>query len=216
MKKLLSFSAILIAMVCFVQTAQAQTPVQFNLSMTVDKYIETVTSPINVNLGTTLHSSNAEGLNTAVPQGSGWLQGNLAYANCLFSVTISGDNPVGQLVPRFARAQDGAHANGVFDILSTGYQIGIYANGVDVTAGAWGMNYGITAGSFPRTVSATEIPHNGQVSFKLASKVNAAGGGDELSTYPIRQTLINPAFTDQQSADAGIYTCTMVITLAAL
>jgi len=199
----------------FGQSSDATT---FNLSMTVDKYIESIPT-VNWDFGTTVHNgwgggNPKEGLNTALPEGSGWGQWDLAYANCGFSVTVSGSNPAGQNVPRFARAEVGTHANG-FDILSTGYQIGILTNGV------WdnhlGLNSGIRAGSFPKTVNLTETPHNGQVAMKMAAKINAIGqGSEENHGYPIRQTLIDPTFTWDQSADAGVYTCTMLVTLNAL
>jgi len=208
MKKFLSFLAISIAVICFVQTANAQpsASTSINLKMTVAKYIETMPNPAELFLGTTTHSGNAEILDGGF---RGW---NLAYANCPFNLTLSGSNPAGQNVPRFARAEVGANAGGRFDVLNTFYQIHFVTNGVEVntnTPDQWGTG----ASQFPLTKEFSEAPHNGQVYMSLIPYVNDASQKD---AWPQRQTLINSGFTADNSADAGDYTCTFTVTLTAI
>ncbi len=91
-KVLLSIFAIAI-MVCSVQAIVpgGQQSATFNLKMTVDKYIEAMASPVDFNFGTTQHTIlKAEELCGNV---GSW---NLAYANCPFSLTISGNNGANQ------------------------------------------------------------------------------------------------------------------------
>lgn len=211
-KKLLVLFAALV-LVAGMSFGQNTDSVNFELSMTVDEYIETIQNPVSFDFGTTIHTGNREELNTALTGPTG--EWNFAYANCGFTLTVSGDNPASQGVPRFARAEVGPTASG-FDILSTAYQIGIWTNGNCNNELGW--NYGIRAREFPRTATTglDEAPHNGQVLFKMNAKVNNPDGPTEAPGIPIRETLINQAFTWDQSADAGIYTCTMLVTLMAV
>lgn len=213
--KILTVFAVLMAFLLVGGTCFAQTTgnVTFNLSMTVDKYIEVTPGSLSFDFGTTIHNGNREELNSALT--GPWGEWDLAYANCPFSVTISGNNPVGQNKPRFARAEVGANAAGGFDVLSTAFQIGILTNGI--WNNEFGLNYGVRASEFPKTVSFAEAPHNGQVKMKMAAKVNNPGDPNEISAgFPIRETVINSLLTNAQSADAGVYTCTMTVTLAAI
>jgi len=195
----------------FAQTVSAQgKSATFNLKMTVDKYIETTPTPINFYYGTTGHENNAQSLDGGGVAGIQW---NIAYANCPFSITLSGDNPAGQGVPRFARKETGTHG-GAFDILNTLYQIHVITNGA-VTGINGDGNWGIAAKEFPFTESILEAPHNGQVALNMYPYVNYAGNAAR-DGVPVRETLINSNFTNAQSADAGDYTCTMIVTLAAL
>ena len=194
-----------ITMVCFT-SVNAQKVTTFNMKMTVANYIEAMQA-VNVNYGTTSHAGNAE----ALAGTSGMF--NLAYANCPFSITFSGQNPAGQGVPRFARAEVGANASG-FDVLSTFYELHIGVNGQSIPVSLYDT-WGIAARTFPWTQSFTEAPHNGQISMYANAYVNDAAG-EGKDGIPQRQTLINPSFGHQDSADAGDYTCTMTVTLAAL
>ena len=218
MKRLMSFVAIMIVAVMFVQTVNAQSSASanFNLSMTVDEYIETAPGAVDFNFGTT-RSNVYYGAPRNEDLYDGW--GNtgewdLAYANCPFSVTLSGNNPAGQGVPRFARAEVGAHGGG-FDVLNTVYRIGFMTNGV-VENDAFGYVWGFGASSFPKTANFSEAPHNGQVKMSLKAAVNSHWEPSKDAGIPIRETVINSAFSNQQSADAGEYTCTMLVTLTAL
>lgn len=204
----------MIAMICFVQKANAQNTgfANFNLTMTVDKYIETTPSPINFNLGTTLRYNSMT--SEEIFYGP-WGEWDLAYANCPFSVTLAGDNPAGQNKPRFARAEVGTQGTPGFDILNTVYQIGFLTNGA-VQSDDFGYQWGFGASSFPKTANISEAPHNGQVKMRMTAHVNSSWHPSKDAGIPIRQTLINSAFTNDQSADAGDYTCTMLVTLTAL
>lgn len=206
MKKVMSFMAIAIAMVCLVQTAQAQTA-NFNLQMTVTPYIETMQSPVTFNFGSTNHDGMYAKSQSLYGNTGEW---NLAYANCPFSVTIAGNNDANQGVPRFAKLQTGTHANAVYDVLPTLYAINFTTNGVrDLFYGSWLQG----ANNFPYTKSYAEAPHNGQIKMDMVAYVNSAIASEDV---PVLQTLINSAFSDGQSADAGLYECTMVVTLAAI
>lgn len=213
MKKVLSvlFALTLIAGLSF---AQSTGSASFDLKMTVDKYIETATSPISFDFGTTMNNSYYGAPRNEDLYYPAWGEWNIAYANCGFSVSLTGDNGASQGVPRFARQEVGAHG-GAWDILNTVYQIGFLTNGV-VENDAFGYVWGFGASMFPKTATFTETPHNGQVKMRMAAHVNSHWQPDKDAGIPIRETVINPAFTNIQSADAGVYTCTMVVTLAAI
>lgn len=179
------------------------TSATFNLSMTVDKYIEVMASPVSFDFGTTVHSDGAEQLcssNTGV-----W---NLAYANCPFKVTISGSNSAGDAFPRFARAEEGAHASG-YDVLPTFYDIKFTTNNQEVNFGAtqW-----MPAASFPYTKEFSETPHNGQIKMSLAAKVNT----DDEGGVAQKKSKIDPTYTARHSADYGVYNAKMVVTVIAM
>jgi hypothetical protein len=206
MKKFALIFAFMIVAVAFTQ-AQTTASASFNLSMTVDKYIETTPSPLNWDFGTTSHQVAYGGPIESLYGAMG--QWNLAYANCPFSVTVAGNNGANQGVPRFARQEVGAHG-GAWDILPTLYAINFTTNGVrDLFYGTWLQG----AHQFPYTKNYTEAPHNGQVKMDMVSYINSTIASEAV---PVRKTLIDPTFTNIQSADAGVYECTMVVTLTAL
>jgi len=217
MKKVFGILVIAIAMCC-AQTASAQKSATFNLKMNVSNYIEAMCGPVDFNFGTTQHqSAGYEGL---VGNTGSW---NLAYANCPFSITISGSNGAGQGVPRFARQETGTHG-GAWDFLPTAFDIKIGTNGVNssfnglVAPGTETfVPLPLGANSFPKTQTYVEAPHNGQVHMEMTAYVNEyAAGGALFDNVPLRRTQINPNWTNEKSADAGEYTCTMVVTLAAI
>lgn len=145
--------AMMFATAIFVQ-AQYSDDVTFNLKMTVDKYIETAPSPINWDFGLTTHSL-ANGSHERL-YGDNPGEWDLAYANCPFSITIDGDNPAGQGVPRFARLEEGPNTNG-YDVAATLYQIHFTTNGnQQLFYGTWLQG----AHQFPYTKSFAEAPHN--------------------------------------------------------
>jgi hypothetical protein len=212
MKKVFSilFALALIAGMSFAQVITDSTI--FNLSMTIDKYIEVMPGPTSWNFGT---SSYAFGYPNV---GREQLYGNtgswdLAYANCPFKVTISGENLANEHKPRFARLEEGSHSGG-YDTLPTFYEIWFMTNGEGhnldtLFYGVWLQN----ADQFPHTRSYAETPHNGQVKMEMRAYVNSSIASEST---PLRTIAINPAFTWQQSADAGTYACSMVVTLTAL
>lgn len=210
MKKLIIFSVLLVATMMFVTNqskAQTTDDVTFNLSMTVDKYIECMPSPVSWDFGTTSHQVNYGGPMESLYGAMG--EWNVGYANCPFSITISGNNDANQGVPRFARQEVGAHG-GDYDILPTLYQIHFTTNGVqDLFYGTWLQG----AHQFPYTKSYSEAPHNGQIKMDMKAYINSSIASEAV---PIRKTLIDPTFTNIQSADAGEYTCKMLVTITAL
>ena len=207
MKKFFGILAIAIA-IGFAQSASAQKSATFNLKMTVDKYIEAMASPVDFNFGTTQHTIlKAEELCGNI---GSW---NLAYANCPFSVTISGNNGANQGVPRFARQETGAHG-GDWDILNTVYDINFTTNGV--TSSFAGFLGYLGARDFPRTKNYGEAPHNGQIRMDMKAFVNTVANCLLDHGISIKGTLIDPNFKNSDSADAGEYTCSMVVSLAAL
>ncbi len=206
MKKFALIFAFMIVAVVFVQ-AQTTASASFNLSMTVDKYIETTPSPLNWDFGTTSHQVAYGGPMESLYGTMG--QWNLGYANCPFSVTVAGNNGALQGVPRFARQEVGAHG-GDWDILPTLYAINFTTNGVrDLFYGTWLQG----ANNFPYTKNYAEAPHNGQIKMDMKAYINSSVASEAV---PVRKTLIDPTFTNIQSADAGVYECTMVVTLTAL
>lgn len=206
MKKII-LAFMLVTAMLFVVNAQPSANASFNLSMTVSKYIETTPSPLNWNFGSTSHQVAYGGPIESLYGAMG--QWNLAYANCPFSVTVAGNNGANQGVPRFARQEVGAHG-GDWDILPTLYAINFTTNGVrDLFYGTWLQG----AHQFPYTKNYTEAPHNGQVKMDMVSYINSTIASEAV---PVRKTLIDPTFTNIQSADAGVYECTMVVTLTAL
>jgi len=207
MKKLLFGLLALVVMtaVSFGQGSTDNTTITLNLNLM--PYIETM-NPVTVDLGNTRHNSSyapsKEWYYDFLPQA--W---NLAYANCPFRVTIAGDNPAGEGKPRFARLETGAHASG-YDTIPTLYAINFTTNGVrDLFYGTWLQG----AHQFPFSKDYAEAPHNGQVKMELDVWANANIASEAI---PIRGTLINPAFSDRDSADAGIYSCSMLVTLTAI
>jgi len=206
MKKLLVLS---LALFLFIGVLFAQNTdnVNFDLSMTVDEYIEAMPGPVEFDFGTTSHSTSWGPSREQLYGATG--EWDLAYVNCPFSVTISGDNAAGQGVPRFARQEVGPNAGG-YDILATIYQIHFTTNAIqDLFYGTWLQG----AHQFPYTKSYCETPHNGQVKMDMKAYVNSSIASEAV---PVRATLIDPNFTNEQSADAGEYECTMLVTLTAL
>ena len=205
MKKLfILFAAILlVAGMSFAQGLSDTT--QFNLSLDMVRYIESLPT-VDWFLGTTHYTASYGPPRLEIHVGNQW---DLAYANCPFQVTISGSNAAGNTIPRFARNEVGTHANG-WDILPTTYAIRFLMNGVWNEFTDWWDG----ASQFPITKNYAEAPHNGQVKMQMTVEANGTTTPDP--GMPVRQIAINPAFTWDQSADAGVYTCTMVVTLTAL
>jgi len=189
---------LLVGSTCFGQSKSTT----FNLSLYLNEYIETMPGPVSVDLGHTFHYDYFNAETYGMVELNPW---DFAYANCPFRVTITGDNPAGEGKPRFARLETGPHANG-YDTFSTRYFIGFWINGI--------YGYGAAdAKNFPYSWEYAEAPHNGQVKMGWSIYVNWP---DLQDSVPMRQTLINPAFTWRDSVDAGVYTCSMTATLGAI
>jgi len=204
MKKVL-FALLAIVMIATVSFGQTTGNTTIKMTLTLDKYIEVVPGPLDWDLGITNHFWASEWAMASSPS---W---DLAYANCGFTATVSGENPASEHKPRFAMPEVGPHASG-FDTLPTQFMIAFTTNGVSDVMGPLGF---LAAEAFPFSKNYTEAPHNGQVGLMMTAWVNHTfGTNPDLPT--IRQTLINPGFSIRDSADAGIYTCSMVVTLTAL
>ena len=198
---------LLVGGTCF--GAQASNSTTFNLSLYLNEYIETMPGPVVWDLGHTTHYSGSPyDVETIYPATNSW---NLAYANCRFNISIAGENLALEHKPRFARLQTGTHGGGIYDTLPTLYDIRLTTNGVSDPLSSNELQ---SANNFPFSKDYSEAPHNGQVRMDMKVYVNTPLAWDGV--VPQRKTLIAPAFTDQDSADAGIYTCTMVVTLGAL
>lgn len=206
MKKLVLSIVAIFAIVLF---ANAQDSSTFNLSMTVDEYIECTSGPIAINFGTTSHNSNAEQLFAH----SQYM--DLAYANCPFSITISGDNAASEGVPRFVRQETGTYG-GDYDTLPTHFDFHIGVNNIDYMVNDGAMGNYVPAKDFPISQDFNEAPHNGQIRLWMGARVNNLLANSWTPDIPIRKTLIDQSMTKVQSADAGDYACTMTITLAAI
>lgn len=208
MKKLFTvftvlFFFLMTGAMCFAQGSTDSTT--FNLSLTMAKYIESLPT-VDWFLGST-HYTNLWGPpRLEIHVGNEW---DLAYSNTPFQVTIEGSNEAGNTIPRFARNEVGDHANG-WDILPTTYNIKFLMNGVWYDFTDWWDG----ASQFPITRSYMEAPHNGQV--KMRMNVEANGTTTPDPGMPVRQIAINPAFTWDQSADAGLYECNLLVTFTAL
>jgi len=216
MKRLIVLTSLFTVFAFMAMTANVQAQSSDNVTldfvMTVDEYIEVMEAPENAtDFGITSHETawgyNNEGLISEIKS---W---NLAYANCPFDVTIEGNNDMGQGKPRFAREEVGPAAQG-YDFLNTAYYIGVFTNG-EVQQDNFGWQWAMGAESFPRTGNYDEAPHNGQVELKMKALVNSYNF-DEKDVVPVRRTDINPGQDNRASADAGLYSCSMTITLSAL
>lgn len=205
MKKL-SVLFVLLLTVVFVNAQESAT---FNLSMTVNEYIETMPQAGAWDLGTTVHSADSEII--TVIQSQEW---DLAYANCPFEITFSGTNASGGTAPRFVRKQEGDNAGGIYDVLPTALHFDVTMNGQLSHEPSLSTFWG--AGSFPQTIKYNEAPHNGQVKLSIWSEVNTARAATVDNTIPVRQTLIDNGFGPQDSADAGVYSCEVMLTLTTL
>jgi hypothetical protein len=206
MKRMFGFATVF-AMLFFAGSVCVAQSTTFSLSLDVNKYIQTMPGPVSVNLGTTTHQSyygNEENYYDTAPQS--W---NLAYANTGFTVTVAGNNPANQGVPRFARLETGTHGNG-YDTIPTLYAINFTTNGVrDLFYGTWLQG----ANQFPYTKQYSEAPHNGQIKMDLDIWANSAIASEAI---PVRQTNIDPSYTWDQSADAGVYQASLTVTLGAI
>jgi len=184
----------------------ASDTVNFSLTLDMMKYIECVPGPISWFLGTTHYTTAWGPPRLEIYVSNEW---DLAYANCPFQVTISGNNDNNDGIPRFARLEEGPNSNG-YDTLPTIYNIRFLTNG-----SWWDFTDWFDGSSqFPITKDCLEAPHNGQVRMKMTIGANSTTTPDP--GCPTRKIAIDPSFTWDQSADAGTYSCTLIVTFTAL
>jgi len=210
MKKIfILFAAVLlVAGMSFAQTSRT-----FNLQITVQKYVELNPSfPTLLNYGTIIPPDNggATILNgderpDGVPD---WTE--FAYANCGVTITFAGNNPAGDGVPCFARMEDGS---GRYDRLNTKLHFQLVT---------WDPSFPVTPiynnthifNAFVSTIPGTwwnptatiPVPHNGEIYLNTRAGVALPAVTPD---YGKRNTW-------SDSADAGVYTATVTITIAAI
>lgn len=240
MRKSLVFLVVIFATLLFEQNTNAKAPGSLNLnfSVTVEQSIEMTSIPLAFSFGVTKHS--IAGVSHEELYGE-INQFPIAYVNCPFTVAISGTNGLGQEVPRLARQETGVKG-GSWDYLPTSFAINLTTNGVyndnsgiapgksgdhrqDNGNGSQsfvnnqshnnpGNNFQVAAASsFPRGEIHEESPLNGLVNMDLKVWVNTYGNIDNV---PLRATQINASQRNNQSADAGQYECTLIVTFMAL
>jgi len=139
-------------------------------------------------------------------EGQASFSGALAYANCPTVVTVTGNNPAGDNIPRLARAEVGVRADG-FDRIPTVYGISVLANG---------DNYPITdwldgSSQVPFVGTIAETPHNGYVGYSVFIEANGTTTIDPGCS--VKNTYIDPNKSNGDSADAGVYEASLVFTL---
>jgi len=186
-----------------------QNQTKFNFSVVVDPYIE-VLVPVQDMAVSPYHVKGPAFAGMVATytglSGGSWPGGigDLAYVNCPFSVTIEGDNPAGDGKPIYAREEvDGTGAGlNRYDRLNTQWQIRLhtdYRPQLDIVFAK--------AETAPWTYTANEAPHNGWVGIDFMCYGHRVDG-------PAAKIDRNQAY--DQSPDAGVYTCFLVITLTAL
>ena len=198
-------------MVCFVQKVSAQSAsTTFNFSATVEKWIAVAEGTVNVGLeGSWNHTKVNPGIAgsqnlVGFPQWKTRLEDNV-YANCPFTVTYSG-------MPILSRTE--LNGNGA-DRLQTSIVIRNYINGyynaelagferqdMSFVSGPEGAN----TGTFTNQSLSFQTPHNGEVITEIFMS----------AALPHLSPDFGNANTWNQSADAGLYTCQVVATYAAL
>lgn len=219
MRKLLFF-AIIIASVAFVQQTNAQVSQTYDFSATVLKFI--AINPGNANFAVDpVGNWNHEVVDPATPNAEvlpGWpdwkakLADN-AYSNCPFTITFTGTGG-GVNLPILSRQEQ--NGNG-YDRLQTYIVIRNEINGV---WGAYGAGHerhdmkfmsdpeGAATGNYVtgQTVTFNETPHNGEIQTEFFMS----------AALPHKTPDFGSPNTWNQSADAGLYTCQIVATYAAI
>jgi len=197
---------------------QAQSQ-QFNLSATVEKYVEVNPNFNIVDVPNQVIDPGEPGSDEAGNYGglTGMTMEDAAYANCKVSVTYEGNNAAGDGEPILAREE--VNGNG-FDRLVTLVWIRHYING-DYGDPGWDRkdvwfksdNNGASTGNWSTGSFATgksfqfdHVPHDGEIDLTL--NFDAA--------LPHESPDFGTDNTWNQSADAGEYTATLTATYSAL
>lgn len=175
----------------------------FTLTTTVQKYIEcraglalTVTDPPIPGGGTAIHNGTYPAITFYTNDGN-----ELAYANCPFTVQLSGDNGAGDNLPILARQEVGETR---FDRLIT--SIGLQVPGTTVNISFYSDPDGAVSGTWNGNPSNCPVPHDGEVGAFIY--LGAA--------LPHLSPEFGVDNTWNESADAGTYTCTLTFTYAVI
>ncbi len=206
MRKSLAIGLALLLVFAFAGMALAQDSdsVNIDMEMYVDEYIETM-GDTSWDLGTTYHTTNYGPSREQIYESNGW---DLAYANCPFSMTVSGNNLAGDGIPTFAREEQGANSNG-FDRLPSYYKIFVITNENADEFTGWVD----PSEKFPISKDYSEAPHNGQIRMNMTVQANTTITHSDI---PLKATLIDPRYTWKDSADAGTYEASLTVTISAL
>jgi|SRR6056297_126982 len=218
-KSILVLTGLFVAMLFAVNSVQAQNTQTFNLSATVEKYIEVNPSYTNLGPGDYHQAiSLTPGEGDHVPDGVHPLMNrwqDAVYANCPFNISYAGSNDAQDGLPILAREE--VSGNG-FDRLQTQIQTRVRINGTQATQGTMpgyerhDMNFtsdadGAASGTWSgKTVDFVNAPHDGEVEFTLT--MNAF--------LPHKSPDFGNDNTWNESADAGEYTATLVATYSTL
>ena len=186
----------------------------FNLSAEVHKYIEVNPAYGVVNKLRDVYLPY-DGTPPGLPNYA-WSRSDVVYANCPFTISYVGHNAVDDGLPILARQE--VNGNG-YDRLQTGIVVRHFINEVGngferhdtsflsdpdgAATGKW------LTGPFSNgtpDVSFTNTPHDGEVRVELRFS----------ATPPHKSPDFGVDNTWNQSADAGLYTCTLVATYAVI
>jgi len=208
-KKLLVLCSALFLFIGMSFVSFGQKTQTFDLSATVQPYVEVNPAYANVSQSMTI-SLPGDG---NVPVFS-VVTGNfdVAYANCPFSVSFVGDNPADDNIPILAMEEPGASMR--YDRLQTKIQIEFVINRtngqidkernlMDFLSNPEGANTGAWTN---QTVTFVNVPHDGEI------YMNRRFGASLPHESPDFGTYLN---TWNQSADAGLYECQLIATYAA-
>lgn len=210
MKKYIGIALAVLMVVVFSGMAMAGVTQTFNLSATVEEYIEVNPAYKTMNPSMTM-PGHADDVTV---DGGYWDQRYVylhAYANCPFSIKFEGSNDAGDNLPILAR-QERPRGNG-WDRLQTrihlrySINIGGYADNeaheINFKSDANGANTG-TWDWDNQTVTFNNAPHNGEVLMRW----------DFGAALPRKTPYWKSGESWKLSADAGEYTCTLVVTYA--
>ena len=214
MKKSIFVIAIMIAMLFVVQKSNAQTAT-FNFQATVEKYIAVSATQVDVNLAgswnqTRLNPGTAGSQNlVGFPQWKTLLTDNV-YANCPFSVTYAGADgnfPILSRTEINGNGDDRLQTSIVIRNEINGswgaYQAGHEIHDMSFVSDAEGANTGTYTN---QSIQFTETPHNGEVRTEIFMS----------AALPHLSPDFGNANSWNQSADAGLYTCKVIATYAAI
>ncbi len=173
----------------------------FTLTTTVQKYIEcragmplTVVDPTIPGGGVAVHNGSNPAITFYTNAGN-----ELAYANCPFTVQLSGNNDAGDNLPILARQEVGETR---FDRLIT--SIGLQVPNTSVNISFYSDPDGAVSGTWAGNPSSCPVPHDGEV----GAFIYLGAALPHLSPeFGIDNTW-------NESADAGTYTCTLTFTYA--
>ena len=211
-KSILVLTGLFVAMLFAVNT-QAQQTQTFNLSATVEKYVEVNPAYEQMDFSRTINPGDAGSADLEwFNQVGVWK--DVVYANCRMQVTMQGDNPAGDGLPILAREE--VNGNG-FDRLQTNVDIRPQINGhwYDQRPGYERAKFIFTSDAegaatgnwlYYNSYSFSNVPHDGEV--RMSASFDAA--------LPHESPDFGTDNTWNQSADAGEYTATLTATYSAL